>query len=191
MNLAGDVQKRLQFECSRMFGCGTVANDVVYGFFSSPSWRPVTLRLDYPPCACWCSGGLFKPLIRKIISANKCATLSRWLIIKWGSLFPWRLWLISTCVMLNQIWCCRLFLIYSEPVQYSCLKIPIDVGLVCFVLWQSENCTSPVELTVIQWEEEAEWHPNKGLAHSMLRKQSWETATSWMLSTRARRKHYV
>lgn len=59
--------------------------------FSFPSWRP------FPTCVYWCSGGLFKLLIRKIILPNKCDTLSRWLIINWVNQFPCRLWLISTC----------------------------------------------------------------------------------------------
>lgn len=129
-------------------GCGTVVSGAVHGFLVSPG-DIQSHCISIPTLCLLCSGGLFKLLIRKIISPNKCDILSRWLITKWASRFllgyGWFLHAgVSRHSKSDSMLFCWLFVIYSERVQFSCFKIHVDGG---FFLRASER----------QRDREREW----------------------------------
>lgn len=134
--------------------------------------------LQCPPCVWWCSGGLFKLLDRKIISPNNCDALSRWRIIKQGSLFPFMLWLISTCwgyISYLIRFDTKLFFVgyfYSRLVNLWCLKIPVNIFLFIFQIQHLE--TSDLEQICNQSKSAGE-APKRNM-HNCIQTKGWDSA---------------
>lgn len=187
--------------------CQSVASVVVYGFLVSPAdvqplflprFKAIMQALQFPPCVWWCSGGLFKLLIRKIISPNKCDTLSRWLIIKRVSLFPFMLWLISTCWGYTSYSIgfdpklFSLLVVFPGLVKLCCLKYQKTMFLVCLGVFflkivlscwlafiQRELETSDLEQICNQSKSAGE--ATKRNMHNCIQTAGWHTAWRQMI----------